>query len=247
MRAFIAFAPEGIPEIAKGDDLAEIIAGALEREGEALRGGDIVAVAHKIVSKAEGRIVDLSGVSAGEEALRYAELTGRDARLLEVILGEVAEVLHASPIGPFICRHRRGFVCANAGVDCSNSAPGQAILLPLDTNASAKALREELERRYGVSLGVIVCDTHGRALREGVIGVALGASGIGALKCYRGKPDRQGRALSTTMEAVADESRPVVVIRGLNMPDSPGAEALIRPAERDVLLCCGAKPRNTIK
>ncbi len=230
--------------------MAEIIAGALEREGETLHGGDILAVAHKIVSKAEGRMVDLSSVSPGEEARRYAELTGRDARLLEVILGEAAEELYASESGPFICRHRLGYVCANAGVDCSNSAPDCAVLLPLDPSASAKALREGLERRYGVSIGVIVCDTHGRALREGVVGVALGSSGVGALKRYKGKPDRSGRALSTTVEAVADElasaaallmgqsdeGRPVVIVRGMNIPDGPDAKALIRSKERDVLL-----------
>ncbi len=236
MRAFSAFAPEGIPEIAKGDDLAVIIAEALKSEGETLCNGDIVAVAHKVVSKAEGRMADLSAVSPGEEALRYAGITGRDARLLEVILGETAEALHASAYGPFICRNKLGFVCANAGVDCSNSAPNHAVLLPLDPNASAKALRDGLRRRYGVSLGVIICDTHGRALREGVIGVALGVAGVGALKSYTGRTDRRGRALQSTVEAVADESRPVVIIRGLNMPEGLPARALIRPAERDILV-----------
>jgi coenzyme F420-0:L-glutamate ligase/coenzyme F420-1:gamma-L-glutamate ligase len=232
----------GLPEIRPGDDLARLIAHAAE-----LRGGDVVAVAHKIVSKAEGRIVRLADVAAGERARALAHEHGKDPRHVEVILSESAEVVRADA-GRLICRTRHGFVCANAGVDASNaSEPDSLILLPVDPDASARALRAGLPNRPAV----VITDSFGRAWRQGQCEVAIGIAGLAPLEDWRGRPDSSGRQLHATVIAIADEAaaaadlvrakdsrEPAVRLRGLERhvtaEDGPGVAALLRSPEHDL-------------
>lgn len=235
-----------------GDDLAALI-------GPQVGNGDVVVIAQKVVSKAEGRVVRLSSVQPGPRALALAEEHGKDPRLVQVVLDESASLLRADH-GVFICETRHGFVCANAGVDLSN-APGDdtAILLPLDPDGSARRLRARLASLddptvgsgSGVRIGVVISDSFGRAWRLGVADVAIGAAGIRVLEDWRGRPDAHGRELRVTEVAVADQlaaaadlargkdsQEPVVVIRGasrfLTDDDGPGAAALRRPPELDL-------------
>ena len=227
----------GLPEVRPGDDLAELIA---PHAGA----GDIVVISHKVVSKAEGRVVDLSSVEPSEDAFRLGK---DDPRLAQVILDEAASVVRAER-GIVICETRHGFVCANAGVDRSN-VPGEetAVLLPLDPDRSARELRARLPGRPGV----IVSDTFGRAWRVGQVEVAIGIAGVQPLDDWRGRPDAEGRELAATQLATADaiaaaselarakDSRePVVVVRGLGRwvteDDGPGAAALVRAREDDL-------------
>jgi coenzyme F420-0:L-glutamate ligase/coenzyme F420-1:gamma-L-glutamate ligase len=226
-----------------GDDLAALIAPELQD-------GDIVVIAQKVVSKAEGRIVALSSVEPGPEALRLADDFGRDARLVQVVLDESASVIRAER-GLLICETRHGFVCANAGVDLSNAPDADvAILLPLDPDASARRIRAALHSGTNV-YGVIISDSFGRAWRLGVADVAIGAAGVRVLDDWRGRPDAHGRELQATEIAVADQlaaaadlartkdsGEPVVVIRGaaqsVTADDGPGADALRRPRELDL-------------
>jgi coenzyme F420-0:L-glutamate ligase / coenzyme F420-1:gamma-L-glutamate ligase len=231
---------EGLPEIREGDDLAAMIAGAVE-----LRDGDVVCVAQKVVSKSEGRVVALADVEPSDEA---RELAGSfDARRLEVILRESAEVLRSRP--PLvIAETRHGFVCASAGVDASNApAPDQVVLLPVDPDASAAALRDALQRLTGSSLGVIVSDTFGRSWRLGITNVAIGAAGVEVLRDHRGVVDPAGYELHATVIALADEIAaaaelvmgktervPAAVVRGLSVAgDGTGAD-LVMPRELDL-------------
>jgi coenzyme F420-0:L-glutamate ligase/coenzyme F420-1:gamma-L-glutamate ligase len=242
----------GLPEVVPGDDLAGMIAGALRKLGLVALAADVLVVAQKIVSKAEGRLVDLAGVLPGARARELAAITGKDARLVELILSESAEVLRARP-DVLIVRHRLGFVMANAGIDRSNLAggagPEQVLLLPKDPDASAAALRAALAARLGVAPGVIISDSFGRPWRRGVVNVALGAAGIAALVNRRGEPDRGGRRLEVTEVASADalaaaaglvmgeaaEGIPAVLIRGFGTP-APACDArsLLRPLEEDL-------------
>jgi coenzyme F420-0:L-glutamate ligase / coenzyme F420-1:gamma-L-glutamate ligase len=232
---------EGLPEIAEGDDLAALIAGAATLED-----GDVVCVAHKIVSKAEGRVARLDEVVPSERA---QELGGKDAdpRRLEVVLGEATRILRARP--PLvIAETRHGFVCASAGVDASNApAAGMVVLLPEDPDASAARLRAGLEERTGKSLGVIVTDTFGRAWRFGIANVAIGAAGIEVLRDLRGEHDPVGYELHSTVIAVADEIAaaaelvmgktervPVAVVRGLDVAGKGTAADLVMPPEQDL-------------
>jgi coenzyme F420-0:L-glutamate ligase/coenzyme F420-1:gamma-L-glutamate ligase len=232
----------GLPEIRPGDDLARLIAAAASFEP-----GDILAVAHKVVSKAEGRIVRLADVVPGERARALAAEHGKDPRHVEVILSETAELVRADA-GRLICRTRHGFVCANAGVDASNAAePDTLVLLPLDPDASARALRAALPGRPAV----IVTDSFGRAWRQGQCEVAIGIAGLTPLQDWRGFPDTAGRQLNATVIAIADEAaaaadlvrgkdsrEPAVRLRGLSRhvtaDDGPGVAALIRPWEHDL-------------
>ena len=226
----------GLPELRPGDDLAALL--------PPVAPDDIVVVSHKVVSKAEGRIVDLSSVTPTPAA----EALGKDdARLAQVILDEAAAVLRAER-GIVICETRHGFVCANAGVDRSNvPVEDAAVLLPLDPDASARDLRGRLPGRPGV----IVSDTFGRAWRVGQVEVAIGIAGVQPLDDWRGRPDAEGRELAATQLAIADaiaaaselarakDSRePVVVVSGLGRwvteDDGPGASALVRPREDDL-------------
>jgi coenzyme F420-0:L-glutamate ligase / coenzyme F420-1:gamma-L-glutamate ligase len=243
---------DGIPLIAPGDDLAGIIASALDSMSIALEDGDILVVAQKIVSKAENRYRNLSSVIPSEAAKEFAQMLDKDARHIEVILEESSEVLRRAE-NALITVHRLGFVMANAGVDQSNieqgDEPGMVLLLPKDPDGAAAALKATLDERYGVACGVIINDSFGRPWRKGVVGVALGAAGIPSLRDLVGTPDLFGRALRITEHAAADEiasaaslimgqaaeGTPVVHIRGLYLSGEPSpAEALIRPKYQDV-------------
>jgi coenzyme F420-0:L-glutamate ligase/coenzyme F420-1:gamma-L-glutamate ligase len=242
----------GIPMVRQDDDLAELIAAALDRGGLALRDGDVVVVAQKIVSKAEGRTVDLATVEPSVEAVELAQEVGKDPRLVEVVLSESAGVVRSRP-NLIIVEHRLGFVMANAGVDQSNVAPADGVqrvlLLPRDPDASAEALRAALTRRFGVSIGVIISDSFGRAWRRGTCGIAIGAAGLPSLIDLRGQSDLFGRTLEVSIIGFADEiaaaasllqgqaaeAQPVVLVRGLEWtaPVAPAAE-LVRPLEEDL-------------
>jgi coenzyme F420-0:L-glutamate ligase/coenzyme F420-1:gamma-L-glutamate ligase len=223
-----------------GDNLADIIA-------PEVRDGDMVVIAQKIVSKAEGRVRALADVTPSERASALAREHGKDPRLVQVVLDESAEVIRAQH-GVLICETRHGFICANAGVDVSNVAdPDVAVLLPLDPDGSARQIRAALPAR----VGVVISDSFGRAWRLGVADVAIGAAGIRVLDDWRGRRDAHGRDLHATEVAVADQlaaaadlarskasQEPVVVIRGaeqyLTDDDGPGAAALRRPRELDL-------------
>ena len=244
------FALPGIPMVREGDDLAALIIAALgHRE---LRDGDVVVVAQKIVSKAEGRTVDLASITPSAAAEKLAAETGKDARIVEVILGESTRVVRSRP-NLIIVQHRLGFVMANAGVDQSNVAPADGVqrvlLLPRDPDASAEALRMRLEQRYGAKVGVIISDSFGRAWRRGTCGIAIGAAGLPSLIDLRGQPDLFGRTLEVSIIGFADEiaaaasllqgqaaeAQPVVLVRGLDWtaPHAP-AQELVRPLEEDL-------------
>ena len=232
----------GLPEVRPGDDLGELIAVHARLQDQ-----DIVVVAQKIVSKAEGRIRSLREVEPGEAALRYAERLQADPRVVQVILDETVRVVRDERV--LIVETRQGYVCANAGVDHSN-VPGEdsVTLLPEDSDASASALRRRLEELTGRRLGVIVADTFGRAWRIGITNVALGVSGVAALVDYRGRPDDFGQEMTATVVAVADEIAcaaelvmgktervPVAVVRGYQAPGPPGrGRELVRPPELDL-------------
>jgi coenzyme F420-0:L-glutamate ligase/coenzyme F420-1:gamma-L-glutamate ligase len=242
----------GLPMVQPGDDLAELLGAALEANGLVPRAGDVLVVAQKIVSKAEGRIVDVATVRPSDEAVRLGAEIGKDPRLVEIVLSESRRVVRARP-NLIIVEHKLGYVMANAGVDQSNVAPQdgvhRALLLPLDPDASAEALRARLSDRFGVALAVIVSDSFGRAWRRGTVGVAIGAAGLPALIDLRGKPDLFGRTLEVSiigyadeiaaaaslLQGQADEARPVVLVRGLrwSAPDAPASE-LIRPPQEDL-------------
>jgi coenzyme F420-0:L-glutamate ligase / coenzyme F420-1:gamma-L-glutamate ligase len=237
----------GLPEVRAGDDLAALLADAAARLPGGLVAGDVLAVAHKVVSKAEGRTVALADVTPGPRARALASQHGKDPRHVEVILSEAEELVRADR-GRFICRTRHGFVCANAGVDASNAAaPEGLVMLPLDPDASARRLRAALPGRPAV----VVTDSFGRAWRQGQCEVAIGCAGLAPLDDWRGRPDSVGRELHATVIAVADEAaaaadlvrgkdsrEPAVRLRGLARhvrdEDGPGAAALLRALEDDL-------------
>jgi coenzyme F420-0:L-glutamate ligase/coenzyme F420-1:gamma-L-glutamate ligase len=241
-----AEALDGLPEIAAGDELAALVAAR-----SALSAGDVVVVAHKVVSKAEGRVRRLADVTAGDRATALAAEAGKDPRHVQVVLDESRDVLRAER-GVLICLTHHGFVCANAGVDASNSAdPETLILLPADPDASARTLRARLRESTGVAPAVLITDSFGRAWRHGQVDTAIGLAGLIPLDDWRGKPDSVGRELHATWIAVADQvaamadlvrgkdsRQPVVVVRGLDRfvsdDDGPGAQALLRPAAEDL-------------
>jgi coenzyme F420-0:L-glutamate ligase/coenzyme F420-1:gamma-L-glutamate ligase len=245
----------GVPDfplVKAGDDLAALIAVALDRTGLRPAAGDVLVVAQKIVSKAEDRFVDLATVTPSTLAHKIAAEIQKDPRLVEVILGESTRVVRQRP-GLLIVEHRLGYVMANAGVDHSNvSAPDgreRVLLLPRDPDASAEALRSELSARFGASLAVIVNDSFGRAWRRGTVGVALGAAGLPAALDLRGNPDLFGQTLQTTVVGFADEvaaaasvvmgqaaeGMPVVLVRGLSWSaPASAAHTLVRPPEEDL-------------
>ena len=236
---------EGIPEIQPGDDLPEVVSLAA---GENLRAGDILVVTHKIVSKAEGRLVDLRTIEPSALAKGYAARYGRDPRQIEVILRESRRIVRMER-GLVIAETHHGFVCANAGVDASN-VPGDDMvcLLPVDPDASAARLREALVTRTGSELAVIVSDSFGRPWREGITNVAIGVSGMDSLADYRGQRDPHGHPLEASVLAVADELAaaaelvmgkvagiPVAIVRGYPYERSAGTgRDLLMPPERDL-------------
>lgn len=200
----------GMPLIQKGDDLAEIISASLKDNQVDLQDGDVLVIAQKIVSKAEGRQVDLQSVEPSPAAAELADETGKDSRIVELILQESKEVLRRRP-GLIIVEHKLGFVCANAGIDRSNvrqehgSAEGSVLLLPENPCKSAKLIRQYLEKGWKKSIAVLIIDSHGRAWRNGTSGLSIGFSGIPGIVDYRGEPDLFGYSLKVTQIAVADE------------------------------------------
>lgn len=203
-RELVLTAVPAIPEIERGADVAAAIACAMLSAGMSFETGDVVVIAQKIVSKAEGRLVALASVEPSQRALELARGADKDPRLVELMLREAREVLRVRP-GAIIVEHRLGFVMANAGIDQSNVREGTALLLPEDADASARRIRDDLERASGQRVGVIINDSFGRAWRNGVAGVAIGIAGVAALVDARGAPDREGKPLRVTTIAAADE------------------------------------------
>jgi coenzyme F420-0:L-glutamate ligase/coenzyme F420-1:gamma-L-glutamate ligase len=247
-----AIALDGIPEIALGDDLAAILGDALERRENLfpLRADDVLVVTQKIVSKAEGAVVDLTTVEPRPEAVEFATTWDRDPRQIEVVLREARRVVRMTN-GVLITETPHGFVCANGGVDASNVGPGSGqivTLLPRDPDASATGIRRAIEARFGVDLPVIISDSFGRPWRWGIVDVAIGVSGMLPLEDLRGVADHDGRVMRSTVRAVADEiastaelafgkttARPAALVRGANPTRGEATirEALI-PAENDL-------------
>lgn len=243
-----------IPLVQPGDDLVALIEQALQRAAISLQDGDILVLAQKIVSKAEGRLANLVAVKPSLQAQQLAERIEKDPRLVELVLRESNEVVRTRP-GTIVVEHRLGFVCANAGIDHSNVAgSGDAqeewvLLLPEDPDASAFALRQRLEATSQARLGVLIIDSHGRAWRQGVTGMTIGLSGLPALVDLRGHPDLFGYALRITQVGVADElaaaaslvmgqadeGTPVIHVRGFPYPLREGSfDELLRPKEQDL-------------
>jgi coenzyme F420-0:L-glutamate ligase/coenzyme F420-1:gamma-L-glutamate ligase len=245
----IAAALAGVPEVRAGDDLAAMLAAA----AGLLADGDVLVLAHKIVSKSEGRTVALAGVKPGARAIELGAEHGKDPRLVEVILAESEAIVRSRP-GVLICRTTHGFVCANAGVDASNAGTdGEVVLLPQDPDASARALRGRLRALTGVAPAIVIADSFGRAWRVGQCDVAIGIAGLAPLDDWRGRHDGGGRPLEATLIAVADEAaaaadltrakdsrEPAVLVRGLErhvaQGDGPGAAALVRARGEDLFL-----------
>lgn len=239
----------GIPRVGKGDDLVEIALVGLEKSDERLCDGDVLVFAQKIVSKSEGRAVNLDDVMPSARALELANETGKDARLVELILQESSEVLRHRP-GLLIVVHRLGFVLANAGIDRSNVGSGdQVLLLPANPDGSAAKIRKDLRKRTGRDVAVLIIDSIGRAWRQGTVGTAIGGSGLPALLDLRGRPDLYGRPLESTDIGLADElaaaaslamgqadeGLPIVLARGVPYDRRDGsARDLLRPKESDL-------------
>jgi coenzyme F420-0:L-glutamate ligase/coenzyme F420-1:gamma-L-glutamate ligase len=243
---------DGVPMVKAGDDLAGIILDALSVAGLSLRAGDVVVLAQKIVSKAEGRLVELSGIEPSPRAVEIATRSDKDPRVVQLILDESDEVLRVRP-GAVIVGHRLGFVAANAGIDQSNIGIGEdddrVLLLPLDPDGTCGRLRAELKARTGIDVAVVIIDSIGRAWRNGTVGTAIGVSGMAGLLDLRTKPDLFGRPLKTSELGLADElasaaslvmgqsseGRPIVLARGVPYARRDGnAHELIRPKEIDL-------------
>jgi coenzyme F420-0:L-glutamate ligase / coenzyme F420-1:gamma-L-glutamate ligase len=240
----------GLPFVKPGDDLVALLQMALQRANIVVRDGDILVIAQKIVSKAEGRIINLNDVVPSPRASALAKKADKDPRLVEIILSESSEVIRYRK-GVLIVAHRLGFVMANAGIDRSNSGEDDelVILLPLDPDGSAAALKAKIDNDCRVNVGVIINDSFGRAWRNGIVGVAIGAAGVSSLRNMVGAPDLFGRKMQVTEVAVADEiaaaasllmgqaaeGLPAVHIRGFvcNAPPLPAA-ALLRRKELDL-------------
>lgn len=240
----------GLPEIRPGDNLGAILASCARDAGVA--DDDVLVVAHKVVSKAEGCIVVLDDVAPGPEARLLADRHGKDPRHVQVILDETAELMRAER-GVIICRTHHGFVCANAGVDTSNAAADDTVItLPRDPDASARELRAAVRRSTGAAPAIVIADSFGRAWRHGQVDVALGIAGLRPLADWRGRADRQGRELRATWIATADEvaaaadlarrgkdsGEPAVLVGGLGahvtQEDGPGAGSLLRARDEDL-------------
>lgn len=245
---------KGIPMIQPGDNLAGILLEALRQSDVALQDGDILVLAQKIVSKAEGRMVNLESIAVSPLAQELAQKTEKDARFIELVLRESKEVLRTRP-GTIIVEHAGGFVCANAGIDHSNVNGPQGdpemwyLLLPENADRSAENIRSEIERAGEARIGVMIIDSHGRAWRMGTVGVAIGLSGMPGLVDLRGQPDLFGYQLRVTQVAAADElaaaaslvmgqadeATPAVHVRGFPYALREGTLAeLIRPREMDL-------------
>ena len=227
----------GVPEIRPGADLAQIALDAATTTGVRFAPGDMLVITHKIVAKAEGRLVDLREIEPSPLAQRFTQW-GKDPRYIEVVLRESERIVRMAR-GLIISQTRHGFICANAGVDASNVSGGDIVgLLPLDPDASAGRIREAIREETGVELAVIISDSFGRAWRTGITNVAIGVAGMAPLLDYRGQPDDFGRVMSATLLAVADEvaaaaelatgkvkRRPMVLVRGYDYPQGEGKAA----------------------
>ncbi len=251
-----AVALPGLPQIAQGDDLAQLIFAALGEHGP-LTAADVLVIAHKAVSKSEGSVRALADVEPGPRALALGRIHDKDPRHVQVVLDESRAVLRAER-GVLICETHHGFVCANAGVDASNApAPGMVVTLPRDPDASARRLRARLRELTGVAPGIVITDSFGRAWRRGQVDVAIGAAGLRPLEDWRGRLDAVGRELHATWIAIADELaaaadlartkdsfEPVVLVRGAGRhvtaanedksEDDAGAAAMVRPESEDL-------------
>ncbi|MDO8485083.1 MAG: coenzyme F420-0:L-glutamate ligase [Candidatus Limnocylindrales bacterium] len=250
--SLLVLALDGIPEIRLRDDLGALIGDAIDRTPVALplTDEDVLVVTQKIVSKAEGAVVDLTGVIPGEDAIEFARRYERDPRQVQVVLNEAARVVRMEN-GVLITETAHGFVCANGGVDASNVGPGSGslvTLLPRDPDASAASIRAAVRERFGVDVPVIVSDSFGRPWRWGIVDVAIGVSGLLPLDDLRGSPDADGRIMRSTVRAVADElasaaelelgktaGRPVAIVRGAEITRGEGSirDVLMR-AENDL-------------
>lgn len=245
---------QNIPLIRRDDNLADILVNSLNETDIQLQDGDILVIAQKIVSKAEGRMVNLATVTPSPRAIELAEQTQKDARVVELILQESNEVVRTRP-GTIIVEHKLGFVCANAGIDHSNvagegdSVEEWVLLLPQDPERSAGKMRDEIKSKTGKSIGILIIDSHGRAWRNGTVGVAIGVAGLPALADLRGRQDLFGFTLRITQVGVADElaaaaslvmgqaaeGTPIVHVRGFPYPMREGSlNELIRPKDQDL-------------
>ena len=242
----------GIPLVEPDDDLAALIAAALDRAGLELHPFDILVVAQKIVSKAEDRFVDLASLTPSPRAVALAADARKDARIVEAILREAREVVRVKP-GVIIVETRHGLVMANAGIDQSNLSAEdhgrRVLLLPEDPQASAERLKTRLDARFGCAVGIVISDSVGRAWRLGTVGLAIGAAGVPSLRDRRGEPDLSGRRLEATETGFADavasaavlvmgeaaEGYPAALVRGLEWAEAPlPASALVRPKSEDL-------------
>lgn len=247
MRRLEVIGVEGLDEVRRGDSIGRLIHEACARSGFSIVDGDIFVVAHKIVSKAEGRVMRLDEVQPSARAVELARELGKDAASLEIVLSESRRVIKKGG-GTIIVETHHGFVCANAGVDLSNVGSGQVALLPQDPDRSAREIRKEIERLTGVSTAVIISDSFGRAWRLGTVDVAVGVSGLKPLKDDRGQKDPYGYELRAALAAVADEIAsaaelvmgkkdriPVALIRGYPIEREEGsARELLRPEAEDL-------------
>jgi coenzyme F420-0:L-glutamate ligase/coenzyme F420-1:gamma-L-glutamate ligase len=242
---------DGLPLIQPGDDLARLLGDAIDRLRQPLKPHDVLVVAQKIVSKAEGRYVDLDSVTPSARAIEAAQQCEKDPRLIEVILRDSTEIVRLRP-GLIITRHQLGFVSANAGVDRSNVAPegiDRVLRLPEDPDRSARQLRSALRDRFSIDLSVIIADSHGRPHRLGTVGVAIGLAGLPGVEDWRGRKDLFGYTLQHTEVGLADqiasaatlllgqaaESIPAVIVRGAIFEQREGsAREIIRPPEMDL-------------
>jgi coenzyme F420-0:L-glutamate ligase/coenzyme F420-1:gamma-L-glutamate ligase len=241
---------EGFPLVKKGDNLADLIVSVAKKERVALSDGDIVVVTHKIVSKAEGRIVKLRDVTPSAKAQQVSKAAQRDPRLVELVLKESKRVVKASEI--LIVENRQGFICINAGIDKSNVKGADAYaLLPTNSDKSAKRIRNEIKKSTGKNIGVIICDTYSRPMRRGQVQFAVGAAGVSLFRDYRGKKDLFGYVLKVKNSAIADEIAsaaelltgqgnegiPVAIVKGLKevkMTEETSVGELIMPKQEDL-------------
>lgn len=246
-----ALALEGLPELHPGDDLAALIAAALRAMRHELAAGDVLVLAHKAISKVEGRVRVLADVVPGPRARELAEAHGKDPRHVQVVLDESRALIRAVR-GVLICETHHGFICANAGVDASN-VPGEdtVLMLPLDPDASARALRARLRELTGISPGIVVADSFGRAWRVGQCDVAIGVAGVRPLEDWRGRDDAHGRQMHATVIAIGDQlaaladlarakdgMQPAVLVSGAGRhvlaDDGPGVAPLVRERDHDL-------------
>jgi coenzyme F420-0:L-glutamate ligase/coenzyme F420-1:gamma-L-glutamate ligase len=250
MDSMTLFSVTGLPLIQEGDDLATLIVDRLHASQQSLQDGDILVIAQKVISKAEGRLRHLDEIQADERAQQVARETAKEPRLVQAVLDESNEVLRARP-GLLVVEERNGWICANAGVDRSNvEGDGNLVLLPLDSDASARRMRERLAELTGIAPAVLINDSHGRPWRVGTAGVCIGCAGLAPVWDQRGLHDLYGYELVGSEECIADElsaaasllmgqsdeGRPVIVIRGFRAPAAPHqpARAIQRDRNMDV-------------